>query len=464
MKNRTKLVAALMGSLLFLTAAGQPPTLREPVYGTDAKAGDPIGTRNFADPSLLLVGRSFYAYSTSSTGADPRNIGVMTSRDLWKWTYPGGGLTPAEAMPNPPAWAWSVAEGGEFWAPTVGKFGTNKYVMYFGARSKSSPASQPTWCIGYATASKPEGPYTGANSPLFCRIEGSSLTSNSLRNNGAIDPQVFVDTDGTSYLHWKAENNPVQLWGVKLSNNGRSIVGAAAPMVPMAGFDQTAWEYSQRLGFTILENPAMDRDPKTGKYYMYYSGGEWQDSSYATGYATCSSPLGPCQRVTVAEPWLVSRGDRIGPGGLSVVRDAKGRTFAAFHSWEAGKENTNTGRSLHIEPLVYSRGIPKFGNKKPLGKVGKPKRTSSDFIIRGWAYDRDSGQVLKVRLMKRGQIIDQARATRSRPRPSAAKYPHAGKRRGFQLRTNDLSPGRYCVVALDDRTGKAKRIGCRRVG
>ncbi len=462
--ERRNLLVALLAALLFLTAAGQPAspsTLRDPVYGSGAQPNDTIDTRNFPDPSLLRVGRRLYAYSTSSTGASARNIAVMSSRDMHNWSTTSGGLLPTEALPNPPAWAWTLTEGGEFWAPTVGKFGTN-YVMFFGARHRSTPASQPTWCIGVATATSPVGPFTGTSQPLFCSIDGDTVTTSPLQNNGAIDPQLFVDTDGTTYLHWKAENNHVQLWGIELSANGRSTVGAPSPMVPMDGFDTTAWEYSNRLGFTILENPAMDRDPATGTYMLYYSGGEWQNSGYSTGYATCVSPTGPCERVTVTAPWLISRGDRSGPGGLSLVKNATGQTFVAYHTWRSGQENTNEGRSMHLEPLIYSRGEPRLANTNPVGKVKRPKIVDRTVILRGWAYDRDAGEILTVRLVRDGQILDEAKAQRSRPRPSARTHPHAGARRGFDLRA-PAEPGRYCVLALDDRSKRPKRIGCRNV-
>ena len=453
------IVAALLAATVS-SASAQTSDLRDPVYGSGVTAGDPIATRNFPDPSIMRVGRNFWAYSTSSTGADPRNIGVMKTPNLANWSFPGGGLGPAEAMPAPPTWAWSVAEGGEFWAPTVAKF-SDKYVMYFGARSRVTAASSPTWCIGYAVASKPQGPFVGGSQPLFCRIEGASVTGNALRNNGAIDPQIYRDRDGSMYLHWKAENNHVQLWGAKLAANGRSVASAPAAMVPMDGYDRSAWEYSNRLGFTILENPSMDYDPSTNSYVLFYSGGEWQDSSYSTGYARCATPLGPCERVTVSKPWLVGNTKRIGPGGLSVFHDAKGNAFAAFHSWQAGKENTSTGRALHIEPLTYVNGVPKLANRKPVGKLTVSNTRNGSTVFKGWALDPDIGAKIKVQLRRDGKVIKTVTAGKPKPRASKA-YPHAGSRRGFVLKTA-AAPGRYCIFALDDRTNKPKRLACRTI-
>ena len=35
-----------------------------------------------------------------------------------------------------------------------------------------------------------------------------------------------------------------------------------------------------------------------GRYYLFYSGAGYANSSYATGYAICDTPLGPCRRVS----------------------------------------------------------------------------------------------------------------------------------------------------------------------
>ena len=52
-----------------------------------------------------------------------------------------------------------------------------------------------------------------------------------------------------------------------------------------------------------------------GRYVLLYSGGWWESAGYATGYATCDSPLGPCAKVTTERPLHTNGGGVAGPGG-----------------------------------------------------------------------------------------------------------------------------------------------------
>jgi beta-xylosidase len=93
---------------------------------------------------------------------------------------------------------------------------------------------------------------------------------------------------------------------------------------------QDSWEK------ILIENPAMIRYRK--HYYLFYSGGSYADDSYATGYARCSSPTGPCTRVT-DQPLLATGGRVSGPGGATPFVDQAGRLRLAYAAWDFG----NTG-------------------------------------------------------------------------------------------------------------------------
>ncbi|HYF29222.1 MAG TPA: family 43 glycosylhydrolase, partial [Candidatus Paceibacterota bacterium] len=74
------------------------------------------------------------------------------------------------------------------WAPELHKVGGG-YRVYFVARHKDTQEL----CIGVASSDKPAGPFQAAQAPL-------------LRGN-KIDPHVFVEETGESYLYWKEDNN-----------------------------------------------------------------------------------------------------------------------------------------------------------------------------------------------------------------------------------------------------------------
>ncbi|OWY60796.1 hypothetical protein B7486_67235, partial [cyanobacterium TDX16] len=95
-------------------AGAQPEALRPHVQ----MQGDTLA---FADPSVLVEDGVAYAYSTNSI-VPSINLQVSTSTDLHTWT------AVREAMPEAPPWAWPIAEGGEFWAPTILRLG-DRYLL-----------------------------------------------------------------------------------------------------------------------------------------------------------------------------------------------------------------------------------------------------------------------------------------------------------------------------------------------
>ncbi len=72
---------------------------------------------DFPDPTVLRVGRVYYAYSTTIAGL---NLPVMTSRDLVHWRARGEGLARVAS------WARGGRTGSgthaTTWAPTVARF------------------------------------------------------------------------------------------------------------------------------------------------------------------------------------------------------------------------------------------------------------------------------------------------------------------------------------------------------
>src|SRR5262245_1900392 len=133
--------------VLFLLATGWLPQshLRPPT------------SFGLADPELLHAGGSWWVFGTN----DGRYVPVTEVAGMWQ----DQGIT--DAMPTRPAWARALDHGGELWAPSVIKVGSN-YVLYFAARHRRAPVQRPSWCIGTAVATQPQGPYAPARSPLFC--------------------------------------------------------------------------------------------------------------------------------------------------------------------------------------------------------------------------------------------------------------------------------------------------------
>jgi hypothetical protein len=436
-------------------ATPQEARLRPPVYGSQIH-GDQF--RNFPDPSIVKVGNRFYAYGTSQVGANPRNIMVMSSPNLWDWDAPA--LVAVEAMPRTPAWARSLTNGGEFWAPSVVR-AAGRYVMYFAGRHKNVSSTRPGWCIGIATSDTPVGPFVPRSTPFFCQVNSTSATPASFsgtpaRDRGAIDPQVFRAPNGNLFLYFKALNNLYQLWGVRLSANGLSRSGPGYGLVPIDAHANT-WEYSTRLHFTVLENPNMvyNNAPNVARRYLLtYSGGEWQiPSNYGTGYAACTSPLAGCVRLTTQRPWLYSRGDALGPGGASTFTGPDGKPWIAYHTYQRGHTGIGdpVGRRLHVEPLRFGGVTPHLNNRRPTGTItASPGPAAGQVQFQGTADDPDTGRYVRLSLREGGQEFVQVTAG-----PDGNwSYNYTGQIAGDHT---------YCAVAFDDNGLSAKSLGCRAV-
>jgi beta-xylosidase len=280
----------------------------------------PADARDAPDPFILVDGGGYLLYSTQ---VGFHNVPVATSPDLRHWS------PPRDALPQLPAWAaW-----GRTWAPGVTRLG-DRYVLYFAAHHQASGRQ----CIGVAVSAAAPGPFApSAGEPLVCQTH----------LGGSIDPHPFVDRDRTPYLLWKADGNaigqPSTLFAQRLTPDGLALTGQPVPLLS----SDAAWEQP------LIENPAL---VATGaSYLLFYSGGWWESAGYATGYATCASPVGPCTKATSDEPLLASAGDQAGPGGACLITGPADDHWLVYHAWNPGAIGyTNGGtRSLHFAPLTW---------------------------------------------------------------------------------------------------------------
>jgi beta-xylosidase len=313
----------------------------------------PVYQDNFPDPFVVQHQGEFIAYSTNYG----LNLPMLTSRDLVHWTpVTGPDGKPIDGLPRVGAWAKTERT----WAPEVMQIG-DKWLLYYTAANPSTK----TQCVGVAVASGPQGPFVDSSpQPLVCQPS----------EGGTIDANPFRDADGKLYIYYKSDGNAVGkrsiVWGQRLSDDGLQVVGQAVPLIK----DDQEWE------FKLVEAPAMVKSP-TG-YQMFYSAAYFgwdypkeRLSRYATGYATCSGPLGPCKDAP-ENPILHSFNDReagclSGPGHPAVLKVGS-RHFFAFHAWAAnsGCRPFENERYLYIAPLFWKDGKPQLGPslRKPKGE------------------------------------------------------------------------------------------------
>ena len=246
------LTAALVIGVFAASAAGlMPPS------AASASNWAPVHSGDFPDPDILQYQGDYYAFATQSTppkGGVQINIQVSFSTDGETWNNSG-----ADALPDSDLGSW--AEPGDTWAPSVAVYQAPSshgvtpppvFVMYYTATERSTGDQ----CIGMATASTPFGPYQDTESqPAVCDNDfDAPPTVDDGYDGGSIDPDIFTDPDGNSYLLWKSDGNHIgetstQIWSAPLSQNLQSITLSGQASVLLSA--QESWQSG------IVEGPDM---------------------------------------------------------------------------------------------------------------------------------------------------------------------------------------------------------------
>jgi beta-xylosidase len=273
---------------------------------------------DFPDPAGLPDGAGYLAFSTQSGGM---NVPVVTTADLESWS------APIDALPQLPVWGTT----GPVWAPAALRNDDGRYLLAYATRHDSTGIM----CVSIAVAERGTGPYVDASAaPLVCDEE----------RGGSIDPSFFVDPNGATWLLWKSEGlagaDPARIFSQQIDPLSLTLLDEPAELLRR----DRAWEHP------TVENPAMAF--LGDSYVLLYSGNRWDTSSYATGWATCQGPLGPCAKAP--EPLLTGDGERSGPGGASWLATPSGKLWIAYHGWTAGAVGYPAGqRALYLADPVW---------------------------------------------------------------------------------------------------------------
>jgi beta-xylosidase len=336
--------ATLLGSATGDALPGAQGPYYQPAAATPAELGSPgqyvLTGRDAPDPFMLVTGGRYYLY-TSQGSALGYNVPTVTSTVVGDW----GPMR--DALPTLPGWAVP----GFTWAPDVHRFG-DAYVMYYTSVVKGTDPSDE--CIGDATSSSPLGPFVAVQHEFICQET----------QRGSIDPRTFTDLDGTTYMIWKSDDNAdvngtslTNIYSQQLSADGLSLVGSATRIF---GPDEP-WQGR------IVEAP--DLVLADGVYWLFYSGGWFNQSGYAIGVARCTGPLGPC-RDTTSQPWLASNDQGQGPGEESVFRDRWG-VWLLYAPWKSDVPSPTPPRPVAMARIGFGTLGPYIAAPgAPLGSGG----------------------------------------------------------------------------------------------
>ncbi len=236
--------------------------------------------------------------------------------------------------------------GRQMWAPDAA-FKNGTYYFYFPAKDK-----QDIFRIGVATSKSPTGPFKAE--PNF--IEGSY----------SIDPAVFTDNDGKSYMYFGGIwGGQLQRWAsgtfdkngskTDLKKDDQPAIGPRVALMSkdMLHFDGPVKEISivDQNGKPIL---GKDHDRRffeaawmhkyQGKYYLSYSTGD----THFICYATSNNPLGPfTYQGVILKPV-------VGWTNHHSIVEIKGKWYLFYHDSVLSGGQTHL-RSIKVMELSYDK-------------------------------------------------------------------------------------------------------------
>ncbi|MFD1148741.1 family 43 glycosylhydrolase [Saccharothrix hoggarensis] len=284
-----------------LTAPWTPKTTRGPVI-----------PGLFADPHITNINGRYYLYPTTDgyAGWASPYYKAFSSTDLVNWTDHGVILNHGPDV----SWADNSA-----WAPAVvAKNG--RYYLYFSGGAASGDTGKH---LGVAVSDSPTGPFRDAL--------GRPLIRAGAYSGQAIDPMVFTDDTGQSYLYW--------------GNGTAYVVPLNADMVsfdPAEVRDITPVGYRE-ASFVFKRN---------GTYYFMWSENDTRDEDYRVAYATGTSPLGPWTKRGVVLQKRLDLGIK-GPGHHSVVKAPGSDTWhVAYHRFAVPAGN-GANREVAVDRMTF---------------------------------------------------------------------------------------------------------------
>jgi GH43 family beta-xylosidase len=313
---------------------------------------NPVYPAYFADPFCFHHAGVYYAVGTGRDEADacPRTgnvVPMIASTDLHTWRPVGHVLRqPADER------------GGCFWAPEVAYDpASRRFYLYYHPNGRRGMGFH----IRCATSERPDGPYEDVGRPL----------TDLAQNPFAIDAHAFRDDDGQWYLYYATDFldiTPDAFRGTAL------VVDRMTSMTALEGNPRVvrrathAWQvfkrdrdmYGRVADWYTLEGPTVLK--RQGKYWLFYSGGCFENDTYGVDVLMADHPLGPWHEPfperSAKGPQVVRTipGKVIGPGHNSVVTTPAGDDVFVYHAWNAAF----TERQLWLDPVHWSPEGPRI--------------------------------------------------------------------------------------------------------
>lgn len=168
-------------------------TVKKPIL-----SNNPVLPGQYADPDIDYFDGKFWIFPTTDgyPGWSGTKFHAFSSEDMVDWKDEGVIMELANDNPGKNENGVQIAKspwavGGSAWAPTIEEK-NGKYYFYYCGKFQNGKSA-----IGVAVADDPAGPYVDKGEALMtvdmCKKAGVNMGQ-------AIDPSIFTDEDGTSYL------------------------------------------------------------------------------------------------------------------------------------------------------------------------------------------------------------------------------------------------------------------------
>lgn len=309
-------------------------------------AHNPVLPGQYADPDIDYFDGKFWIYPTTDgyPGWSGTVFHAFSSPDMVNWEDEGIIMELKNQNPGPNDNNVQIANSpwavnGSAWAPTIEKKNGKYYFYYCGKLSNGQSA------IGVAEADDPAGPYTDLGDPLMtvamCQKAGVSMGQ-------AIDPSIFTDDDGTSYI---------------LFGNGEAAI-AQLDETMMGIVDGTLKQINGlKIKDVVDFRESVIVTKANGKYHWTWSDDDANSPNYHVNYGVSDKLIQDdgTVNVTFKKANLLSKDESkqiLGSAHQSVlhVKDANGkdRYFMAYHRFytPTGIFTKDDGLGVHRETCI----------------------------------------------------------------------------------------------------------------
>lgn len=277
MRNPRHPVHPVLGAALAALLMAASPALRadDPAPGSNPLFRD----RFTADPAPLVVGDRLYLYVGHDEAEDGQMFNmrewlVYSTTDMRQWTYHGPIMRATDfKWAKGDAWAsQAIEKDGRFW--------------FYAAVEHDD--THPGKAIGVAVSDSPTGPFVDARGSALITAEMTPKGTHSWED---IDPTVFTDDDGTTWIAWGNRHCYI----ARLKPNMIELDGPITEITP-PHFEEGPWLH-KRGDLYYLTYASLDRATHTNERVSYATApsiqGPWTYRGELTGSGRNSFTIHP---------------------------------------------------------------------------------------------------------------------------------------------------------------------------